>query len=75
MPERRERLAGRASITSGLFVERSEVLRNLRHASKAKDTDRRGGGGEGGEETRGKRKSSTVYLEWARNGHRQLVSK
>ena len=68
--DRADRLAGKATITSGLFLGRSEVLRSLRHylrGTKPRTSHHRSPGGE----RRGKRKRWTIYLERTREGHRQ----
>ena len=66
------RLAGQATITSGLRLGgRSEVLRSLRHylatGTKPRTSHHRSPGGE----RRGKRKRSTRFLDRTREGHRQ----
>ena len=64
-----DRLADKATITSGLCLGRSEVLRSLRQpeATKPRTSYHRSLGGE----RRGKRKLSTIFLERTREGHRQ----
>ena len=68
--DRADRLAVKAALTSGLLLERSEVLRSLRHYLRAQsqghhDIDRLEG------ERPGKRKRQTIFLERTREGHRQ----
>ena len=65
-----DRPAGKATLTSGLLLGRSEVLRSLRTlaaGTKPRTSHHRSAGGE----RRGKRKRQTIFLERTREGHRQ----
>ena len=67
---RADRLAGKATLTSGLLLGRSEVLKNLRQlpaGTKPRTPHHRSSGGE----RCGKRKHSTNVLERTRECHRQ----
>ena len=69
--DRADRPAGKATTTSDWRLERSEVLRSLRHCLRAQSQghhtiDRLEGG-----ERRGKRKHWTTFPERTREGHRQ----
>ena len=64
--DRADRLAGKATLTSGLLLGRSEELRSLRHYLRAQSQ-----GHHTIEKTRGKWKRSTTFLGRTRDGHRQ----
>ena len=65
---RADRPVGKATLTSGLLLGRSEALRSLRHHLPAQSQGRHN---VVCLEERGKRKSLTIFLERRREGYRQ----